>query len=68
MGRFPNLMAEPEPLPLELKVQTRMAVEDFLENIEMTEDFDAVRLQVEKIAESFRNDYFPPEIDEYDQE
>jgi hypothetical protein len=55
-------------LPLELKVQTRMAVEDFLENIEMTEDFDAVRLQVEKIAESFRNDYFPPEIDEYDQE
>lgn len=65
---FPNLMAKPEPLPLELKVQTRMAVEDFLENIEMTEDFDTVRLQVEKIAEAFRNDYFPSETDEQDQE
>jgi excisionase family DNA binding protein len=65
---FPNLMTEPESLPLELKVKTRMAVEDFLENLEMTEDFDAVRLQIESIAQSFWNDYFPPETDEQDQE
>jgi hypothetical protein len=61
-------MTEPESLPLELKVKTRMAVEDFLENLEMTEDFDAVRLQIESIAQSFWNDYFPPETDEQDQE
>ncbi len=57
---FPNLAAAPEPLPLELKVRAKKSVMEFLSRLEMTEDTDAIKLQIENIATKVRCDYYKP--------
>jgi excisionase family DNA binding protein len=57
---FPNLMIEPEQIPLELEVRTKKAVKDFLRDIEPGEDIDFLKLEIEKIAEAIKEDYFKP--------
>jgi excisionase family DNA binding protein len=58
---FPNLMIEPEEIPSELKVKTKKAVKDFLKDIEISEDIDFLKLEIEKIAEAIKKDYFKPQ-------
>jgi hypothetical protein len=57
---FPNLMAAYEPLPLELKVRAKKAVMEFLSPLEMTEDIDAIKLQIEEIVSKARCNYYKP--------
>lgn len=58
---FPNLMIEPKPIPFELQVKTKKAVKDFLRDIEIREDIDFLKLEIEKIAEVIKEDYFKPQ-------
>jgi excisionase family DNA binding protein len=57
---FPNLMIEPKPIPFELQVRTKKAVKDFLNDVEVGEDIDFLKLEIEKITEAIRVEYFKP--------
>ena len=58
---FPNLMIKPEQIPFELEVRTKKAVKDFLNDVEIGEDIDFLKLEIEKIAEAIKEDYFKPQ-------
>lgn len=57
---IPSLIPAREPVPLELKVRAKKAVMEFLIPLEMTEDTDAIKLQIEKIAARLRCDHYKP--------
>jgi hypothetical protein len=56
----PSLVKEPEHFPLELKVKVKKAIMEFLGDLEIDKDIDAVKLQVEKIAHRARADFYKP--------
>jgi hypothetical protein len=56
----PSLVKEPERIPLELKVKVKKAVMEFLSDLEIDKDIDAIKLQVEKIAHRVRADFYKP--------
>lgn len=58
---FPNLMFMPEEIPFELQVKTKKAVKDFLNDIDINEDIDSIRLEIERIANEARKDYYKPQ-------
>lgn len=57
---FPNFMTEHEEIPFELKVKTQKAVKEFLNSIDTAGDIDPLRLQIERIADDIRSDYYRP--------